>query len=96
MLALLPDGSYRSVLVNPKIAGKARSKVIEAARRGEDLDKDEACYVRVIEYEVPDRKGDEKGELIALITTITKIGAPHVRPGARANVNPACEVVPLR
>jgi Insertion element 4 transposase N-terminal len=71
VLALLPDGSYRSVLVNPKISGKARSKVIEAARRGEDLDKDEARYVRVIEYEVPDRKGDEEGELIALITTIT-------------------------
>ncbi len=34
--------------------------MIEAARRGEDLDKDEACYVRVIEYEVPDRKGDER------------------------------------
>ena len=26
----------------------------------------------------------------------TKIGAPHVRPGARANVNPACEVAPAR
>ena len=70
--------------------------MIEAARRGEDLDKDEACYMRVIEYEVPDRKGDEKGELIALIITITKIGASRVRPGARATVNPACEVVPPR
>ncbi len=28
--------------------------------------------------------------------TSAKSGAPHVRPGARANVNPACEVVPLR
>ena len=28
--------------------------------------------------------------------TSTKIGAAHVRPGARANVNPACEVVPRR
>ena len=27
--------------------------------------------MRVIEYEVPDREGDGKGELIALVTTIT-------------------------
>ena len=29
-----PDGSYRSVLVNPKIRGKAREKLLEAARAG--------------------------------------------------------------
>jgi hypothetical protein len=67
----LPDGSYRSVLVNPKISGKARQRLIEAARAGRDLDEARARYVRVIEYEVPDRQGDGKGELIALITTIT-------------------------
>ncbi len=71
VLELLPDGSYRSVLVSPKIRGKARQQLIEAARAGEDLDEDEARHVRVIEYEVPDREGDGKGELIALITTIT-------------------------
>ena len=71
VLELLPDGSYRSVLVNPKIGGKARQQLIEAARAGEDLDEDKARHVRVIEYEVPDRAGDGKGELIALITTIT-------------------------
>jgi hypothetical protein len=71
VLELLPDGSYRSALVNPKIAGKARQKLIEAARAGEDLDEDKARHVRVIEYEVPDREGDGKGELIALVTTIT-------------------------
>jgi hypothetical protein len=70
-LELLPDGSYRSVLVNPKITGKARQVLIEAARAGEDLDPGRARHVRVIEYEVPDREGDGKGELIALITTIT-------------------------
>ena len=32
----------------------------------------------------------------AALAASTKIGAPHVRPGARANVNPACEVVRLR
>ena len=31
--------------------------------------------MRVIEYEVPDREGDGKGELIALITTITEFTA---------------------
>src|SRR6266849_1480159 len=73
VLELLPDGSYRSVLVSPKVTGKARQKLIEAARAGEDLDPDKARCVRVIEYEVPDREGDGKGELIALITTITDL-----------------------
>ena len=79
VLGLLPDGSYRSVLVSPKIKGKARQQLVEAARRGEDLDPGKARPVRVIEYEVPDREGDGTGELIALITTITD---PHQAPAA--------------
>ncbi len=75
VLDLLPDGSYSSVLVNPKVRGKARQALIEAARAGQDLDQDQARYVRVIEYEVPDGDGDGKGELIALITTITEMTA---------------------
>jgi len=75
VLELLPDESYSSVLVNPKIRGKARAALIEAARAGQDLDEDQARYVRVIEYEVPDRDGDGKGELIALVTTITQMAA---------------------
>src|SRR5262249_61977056 len=71
VLELLPDGSSRSVLVTPKIRGKQRAGLIEAARRGGDLDPGKARHIRVIEYEVPDREGDGKGELIALITTIT-------------------------
>ena len=83
VLELLPDGSYRSVLVSPKIKGKARQQLLQAARRGEDLDPDKARRVRVIEYEVPDRDGDGKGELIALITTITDpAGGPGGRAGA--------------
>ena len=70
-LEFLTDGSYRSVLVNPKVRGAARAKIIEAARAGEDLDPQKARYVRVVEYEVPDRAGDGKDELIALVTTIT-------------------------
>ena len=69
-LEFYPDGSYRSVLVNPKIRGKARAALLEIARAGEDLDPDKARSVRVIEYEVPDREGDGKDEVIALITTI--------------------------
>jgi hypothetical protein len=75
VLELLPDGSYRSVLVNPKITGKRREQVITAARAGQDLDPGQARLVRVVEYEVPDRDGDGKGEIIALITTITEMTA---------------------
>jgi hypothetical protein len=81
VLELLPDGSYSSVLVSPKIRGKARQQLIEAARAGQDLEEDQARLVRVIEYEVPDRDGDGNGngngngELIALITTITGVAA---------------------
>jgi hypothetical protein len=71
VLGLLPDGSYRSVLVSPKVKGRARDAVLEAARRGQDLDPARARHVRVVEYEVPDRDGD--GELIALVTTITDL-----------------------
>lgn len=75
VLELLPDGSYRSVLISPKIGGKARQQLMEAARAGEDLDDGKARYVRVVEYEIPDREGDGKGEVIALVTTITEMAA---------------------
>ena len=63
------------MLVNPKIRGKARQALTGAARAGADLDEDQARCVRVIEYEVPDRDGDGKGEVIALVTTITGMTA---------------------
>jgi Insertion element 4 transposase N-terminal/Transposase DDE domain len=75
VLQILPDGSYLSVLVDPKINGKARRALTDAARAGEALDEDKAALVRVIEYEVPNRDGDGNGELIALITTITQMAA---------------------
>jgi hypothetical protein len=72
VLEVLPDGSWRSVLINRKVSkDAARAKIIAAARRGEDLDQDKARYVRVIEYEVPDRDGNGKDERIILVTTIT-------------------------
>ena len=54
----------------PPVRGKARAALAEAARAGGNLDPRNARYVRVIEYEVPDREGDGKDEVIALITTI--------------------------
>jgi len=71
VLELLPDGSCRPVPVSPAITGKKREELIEAARRGEDLDEGKARHVRVVEYEVPEREGDGKHELSALVTTIT-------------------------
>jgi hypothetical protein len=71
VIEMLPDGSYSSVLINPKIRGMARQRLIQAARTGQDLDVEQALPVRVIEYTVPDRDGNGAGELIALITTIT-------------------------
>jgi hypothetical protein len=80
VLELLPDGSYLSVLINPKInKDPARRLLIEAARRGEALEEDQGRYARVIDYEVPDRRGNGKAELIALITTIT---GPRPAPAA--------------
>jgi hypothetical protein len=68
-LELLPDGSYRSVLVKTSVKGTRRDSLVEAARRGEDLDPALARHVRVIEYEVTDRDGEDG--LIALVATIT-------------------------
>lgn len=56
-LQMLPDGSYTSVLINPKLRGKTRAGILEAARAGHRLDPAQARYVRVVEYQVPDREG---------------------------------------
>jgi hypothetical protein len=69
-LEMLPDGSYRSVLIDPKTPAARREALTAAARRGEDLDPAQARYVRVVEYDVPDRAGDGEDELIVLVTTI--------------------------
>ena len=83
-LELLPDGSYRSVLVKPGISAARRQLLTEAARRGEELDGDLARDARVVEYEVPDRAGDGEDELIALVTTITDFRAAPAAVLARA------------
>jgi Insertion element 4 transposase N-terminal/Transposase DDE domain len=72
VLEVLPDGSWRSVLIRPGIdpRGAARDALLAAAGRGEDLDEDQARYVRVIEYAVPDRAGNGKDERVILVTSI--------------------------
>ena len=84
VLELLPDGSYRSVLVNPKITWSKRAALLEAAARGDDLEPGQARYVRVVEYEVPDREGDGNDDLIVLVTTITDLRLGPAQDLARA------------
>ena len=70
VIEALPDGSYRSMVINPKITGARRERLIDQARRGHRIPEDQAVPVRVIEYEIPDREGNGTGELICLITSI--------------------------
>ena len=71
LVRVLRDGTYLSVLVNPKLRGARRDAVIAAAKAGDELDPDHGYLVRVVEYNVPDRDGNGTGELIVLLTTIT-------------------------
>jgi hypothetical protein len=68
VLEWLPDGAYRSVLMNPKIRGRRREALIAAAAAGTDLDPAEAMVIRVLEYTIEDRPGS--GELFCLITSL--------------------------
>jgi hypothetical protein len=71
VLEVHPDGSYSSMIIHRGVVKGARARLIEAARRGEDLDPTQAVRIRVIEYTVPDREGTRAPETIVLITTIT-------------------------
>ncbi len=68
---MLPDGSYLTVLIEPRIHGARRAAIEQAARAGQDLDPGQARYARVVEYGIPDREGNGKHELITVVTTIT-------------------------
>ena len=82
MVRVLCDGTYLSVLINPKIQGARRRAAILAAATGiaegtdtdaeqaVELDPTEAHLVRVVEYDVPDRVGNGAGELIVVLSTI--------------------------
>jgi hypothetical protein len=78
VVTVLPDGTYLTVLINPKIRGSARrERLLAAARAGHDLDPEQAHLARVIEYDVPDRVGNGSGEVIVLLTTITDPADAH-------------------
>ena len=78
VVTILTDGTYLSVLIDPKIrSARRRAAIIAAAREGSDLADEPAHLVRVIEYEVPDREGNGTGELIVLLTTITAPAQAH-------------------
>ncbi|MBB5955003.1 hypothetical protein FHS29_001573 [Saccharothrix tamanrassetensis] len=68
MLDWLPDGSYTSILIHPRVRDGRRRNLIADARAGQDVDPDHGFPVRVVEYEIPDRDGN--GELICVVTTI--------------------------
>ena len=67
ILEALPDGSYRSVVINPKIRGRRREALLAAAAAGAELDPAQAIPVRVVEYTIENRGS---GELFCLITTL--------------------------
>ena len=72
VIRVLPDGTYLTVLINPKVRGAGRRRqILAAAEAGQPIHPDEAHLVRVIEYDVPDREGNGTGELIVLLTSIT-------------------------
>ena len=68
VLQWLPEGSYRSVLINPTIRGRRREQLLAAAAAGEQLDPAQAMSVRVVEYMIDNREGG--GELFCLLTTL--------------------------
>jgi Insertion element 4 transposase N-terminal/Transposase DDE domain len=84
VVKVLPDGTYLTVLIKPSTRGRRRQRLLAAAHAGQDLDDvntvpdafdDRGLPVvhlaRVVEYDVPDRKGSGSGELIVVLTTIT-------------------------
>jgi hypothetical protein len=71
-VAVLPDGSYVTVLINPKVRGAGRRRqILATAEAGHPIHPGEAHLVRVVEYDVPDREGNGTGELIVLLSSIT-------------------------
>lgn len=71
VVRVLDDSTYLTVLINPKIRGGRRQRLLAAAYAGHDIDPEDAHLARVVEYDVPDRAGNGTGEVIVLLTTIT-------------------------
>jgi hypothetical protein len=62
----LADGSWLAVITKPRLRQERKKRLRAAAQTGHDLDPEEAIVVRVVDYTVPDRRG----ETIQLITSI--------------------------
>ncbi|NBE96938.1 IS4 family transposase [Nonomuraea sp. KC401] len=63
----LADGSWLAVITKPAgLRQSQKDRLREAARQGRDLNPEHAVIVRVVDYTVPDRKGEH----IRLITSI--------------------------
>lgn len=84
LLRFEPDGSYLTVLIDPAVRGKARQRLVAAAKAGKDLDPARARYARAVEYTVPDRDGDGTGELICVLTTIIDVPSAPAQALAEA------------
>lgn len=70
VIKALPDGSYLSLLVDPKIPVARRGPLVTAARSGKPPDPAKARAVRVVEYSIEGHGGNGTGELVCLVTTI--------------------------
>jgi hypothetical protein len=71
VVRVLADGTYLTILNNPKTHKRERrDRVIAAARAGHTIHPSDGQWARVIEYDVPDRDGNGTGEIITLLTTI--------------------------
>lgn len=84
VVAVLADGTYLSVLIEPRIRAGGRDALIAAARAGDVLDPVRARLVRVVEYDVPDRGDPATAELICLLSTVCDPGAASAAELARA------------
>jgi hypothetical protein len=70
VVTTLPDGSYTSIVYRPRLLARHRSELIQTVRAGGTVHPIQASIVRVVEYEIPDREGSGKHEIIRLITSI--------------------------
>ncbi|MFB7615103.1 hypothetical protein [Kitasatospora sp. NPDC056181] len=82
----MPDGTYLSALVNPRLRGRQREEMLQVAKSGAKPDPAGAHVVRVIKYDVPARDG---GELVRLITTVEVKTDVLVTLATRRNRKPA-------
>ncbi|MGA5135548.1 IS4 family transposase, partial [Streptomyces olivoreticuli] len=75
----LPDGSYESFLLDPKVR---RRRAVQRHRGSARIEEPSGIPVRVVEYEVTNREG--KGEIFCLITTIMDPGEANAAELAAA------------